>query len=277
MGKTLLGTTDTPRDDLPLEPLPLQEEIDFILREAGRVLADKPRRDDVLSAWAGLRPLVRANAGDGEDTKSISREHTVAIGNNALVTVTGGKWTTYRAMAEDVLARCADSGLLEMRPAGATLNLRLVGAPDHAVGRVCESPGAHLYGSEAGLLATLPGAVNWLWRDIDQEGANGRGDGGSHGDLGRGLSEAMVRFAVRFEMARTVEDVLARRSRLLFLDARKAEALARPVAQLVAEERGRPVDDREVADFEALARRYRDPLHATALGRAVDWQRTMRG
>ena len=243
LGKTILGTTDTPRDDMPIEPTPVEEEVAFILRETGRYLAKAPTRQDILSAWAGLRPLVRANAEEGENTKSISREHTVAVGKSGLVTVTGGKWTTYRAMAEDVLHRCFDSGLLAKRPAGVTLNLRIAGAPERAAGRICEPPGAHLYGSDAGLLDTLPGAARWLWRD---------GNGG--------LSEAMVRFAVRYEMARTVEDVLARRSRLLFLDALQAEALAKPVSILLAQELHRPVTDKEVTAFEALARRYHDPF-----------------
>jgi len=243
LGKTILGTTDTPRDDVPIEPAPLEHEVDFILREAGRYLAKVPGVHDVLSAWAGLRPLVRAGSDDGDHTKSISREHTVVVSPAGLVSVTGGKWTTYRAMAEDVLDRCFDEGLLSRRPGKVTLQLRLAGSPDSGTGRLAQPPGEHLYGSDAATLHELSGARRWLWRD---------GTGG--------LTEAMVRFAVRHEMARTVEDILARRSRLLFLDARRAEMLARPVADLLAEELGRPVPDAEVAAFEALARRYRGPF-----------------
>ena len=156
LGKTILGTTDTPRADLALEPAPFAEEVSFILREAGRYLAKAPQRSDVLSIWVGLRPLVRPEGDEGESTKSISREHTVVVGRSGLVTVTGGKWTTYRSMAEDVLDRCMARGLLERKPAGVTARLPLVGA---APGRpLCEPPGEHLYGSEAALLRTLPGA-----------------------------------------------------------------------------------------------------------------------
>jgi len=225
-GKLILGTTDTPRDDLPIEPRPLPEEVDFILTEAARYLARPPTRADVRSCWAGLRPLVKPPTAAGRDTKAISREHAIVISRHRLVTVTGGKWTTYRAMAEDVLAACFRAGLLPERPAGVTRTLPLMGAapaPDNgiaAAGRPppvspASPPGLHLYGTEAPLVADLPGA--------DRE-------------LLPGLSEAMVRFAVRHEFARTVEDVLARRSRWLFLDAAAAAAAADEVAAIVAEE-----------------------------------------
>jgi glycerol-3-phosphate dehydrogenase len=106
LGKVILGTTDTPRDDIVREPRPFADEVDFILREAGRYLAKVPARADVRSIWVGLRPLVKPDDDDGENTKTISREHTVRIGRSGLVTITGGKWTTYRAMAEDVLDQC---------------------------------------------------------------------------------------------------------------------------------------------------------------------------
>ena len=225
LGKTILGTTDTPREDVTAEPRPFGHEVDFILREAARYLERAPRRSDVRSAWVGLRPLVRPS-GEAGDTKAISREHTIAISRSGLVTVTGGKWTTYRAMAEDVLARCMAHGLLPARLTPVTEHLALLGA---AAGKpLAEPPGEHLYGSEAATLHSLPGAQNWLWRDAE----SGQG----------GLSEAMVRFAVRHEMARSVADVLARRSRLLFLDARLAQAVAEPVARLLAEELGEAFD-----------------------------------
>jgi glycerol-3-phosphate dehydrogenase len=237
LGKTLLGTTDTPRPDVSDEPLPLAAEVDFILREAGAHLARAPTRADVRSVWVGLRPLVRAADAD-EPTPALSREHVVLVGRSGLVTVTGGKWTTYRAMAEDVLAHCMARGLLPQRAAGATARLPLVGA---APGRpLSEPPGEHLYGSEAEALRALPGAQRWLWRD---------GEGG--------LSEAMVRFAVRHELARTLEDVLARRSRLLFLDAARAAELAEPVAALLQDELGRAVLQAEREAFAQLARQYR--------------------
>jgi glycerol-3-phosphate dehydrogenase len=237
MGKTILGTTDTPRHDLAREPAPFAEEVSFILGESARYLSRAPQRADVRSIWVGLRPLVRPQGEDGESTKKISREHTVLVGRSGLVTVTGGKWTTYRAMAEDVLARAMARGLLPSRPGGVTTHLQLIGAaPGRPLG---EPPGEHLYGTEAPLLRTLPGATNWLCRDAE----SGQG----------GLSEAMVRFAARYEMARDVEDVLARRSRLLFLDAAEAARQADTVAAILADELGRPIDS---TDFKALAAQY---------------------
>ena len=237
LGKTILGTTDTPRSDLPMEPEPLAEEVAFILHEAGKYLARAPQRSDVRSVWVGMRPLVRPEGHAGENTKSISREHTVVVARSGLVTVTGGKWTTYRSMAEDVLSRCMARGLLPNKAAGVTARLPLIGA---APGRpLSEPPGEHLYGSEAALLRALPGASNWLWRDA--ESSTG------------GLSEAMVRFAARYEMAREVEDVLARRCRLLFLDAAEAARQADGVAAILAEELGRTVD---TAHFKVLAAQY---------------------
>ena len=237
LGKTILGTTDTPRHDLAREPTPFAEEVEFILGESARYLAKAPQRSDVRSIWVGLRPLVKPAGDDAGNTKSISREHTVLIDGSGLVTVTGGKWTTYRSMAEDVLARAMERGLLPRRAGGVTARLPLLGA---APGRpMSEPPGEHLYGSEVDVLRTLPGATHWLWRDPEtQRGA---------------LSEAMVRFAARYEMARGVEDVLARRCRLLFLDAAEAGRQADAVAAILADELGQPV---ETEAFKLLAAQY---------------------
>jgi len=233
LGKTILGTTDTPRNDLAREPAPFREEIDFILTEAGRYLAKAPTRADVRSVWVGLRPLVKPPDEEGGSTKALSREHTVLVSRSGLVTVTGGKWTTYRAMAEDVLDHCFRNGLLDGPRAKVTANLKLVGAPPDGVSlAVSAPPGPHLYGTERALLASLPGAAD---------------------ELGGGLTEAMVRFAARYEYARTVEDVLARRSRLLFLDAILSRRLAPRVAQILLSETD---VDPQMAAFEALAEQY---------------------
>ena len=234
LGKIILGTTDTPRDDLDREPRPFKEELDFILNETARYLDKAPKRADVRSMWVGLRPLVKPDGDDGDDTKGLSREHTVLVSRSGLVTVTGGKWTTYRAMAEDVLEKCAEKCLLERTRSGVTANLRLVGADESDAGRrsLSQPQGLHSYGSEAAAVRRLPGA--------------GR-------ELAPGLSEAMVRFAARSEYARTAEDMLARRCRLLFLDARLAESLAARVGALLQEETG---VDPQVAAFEKLARLY---------------------
>ena len=234
LGKVILGTTDTPRHDLAREPIAFEEEIKFILEESARYLRKAPTRADVKSIWVGLRPLVKPPEEDGNVTKGISREHTIVVSRSGLVTVTGGKWTTYRAMAEDVLERCMADGRVPQRAKGATQALRLVGAKGVAVEwqSIAAEPGAMSYGDEQAILATLPGA------DVS---------------LAKGLTEAMVRFAARYEYAVTVEDVLARRSRLLFLDAAVARQLAAKVGSLLEAETGL---DPQVAAFEALAQQY---------------------
>jgi glycerol-3-phosphate dehydrogenase len=232
LGKTILGTTDTPRDDVVREPLAFKEEVDFILTESARYLTKAPTRADIKSIWVGLRPLVKPADDDGDNTKGLSREHTILVSKSGLVTVTGGKWTTYRAMAEDVLDKCFAADLLSAKPGGVTTDLKLVGAQT-ATRSISDAPGIHLYGSEAAAVLALPGAQN---------------------ELGGGLTEAMVRFASRFEYARTVEDVLARRSRLLFLDAALAKSLAAPVAALLQQETG---VDPVKASFLGLCDQYR--------------------
>ena len=234
LGKVILGTTDTPRHDLPREPQPFARELEFILAEAGKYLARPPTPKDIRSMWVGLRPLVKPQGEEGEDTKALSREHTVLVSRGNLVTVTGGKWTTYRAMAEDVLAKCMDKGLLKRVSKGVTTNLRLVGAPvpGSEVRSIAEPQGLHSYGSEAAQVLKMPGARR---------------------EVAPGLTEGMVRFAARHEYARTVEDVLARRSRMLFLDARQAAKLAPAVGEILHKETGA---DPQVAAFKELARQY---------------------
>ena len=234
LGQLILGTTDTPRTDVPLEPGATEPEVDFILREAGKYLKRAPTRADIKSRWAGLRPLVKPAGAEG-DTAAISREHTVLVGKSGMVTVTGGKWTTYRAMAADVLARCTQAGVLLPRGACATAGLHLVGAGGAGGAQrvsITQPPGLHLYGSEAAQVNALPGADRWL---------------------APGLTEAMVRFAARHEYARTVEDVLARRSRQLFLDAAQAATAAPQVATVLHEELGA---DGQLASFLELAAHY---------------------
>jgi glycerol-3-phosphate dehydrogenase len=235
LGKVIIGTTDTPRHDLSREPDPYAEELEFILRESARYLTRAPTRADIKSIWVGLRPLVKPPKDERGNTKAISREHTVLISQSKMVTVTGGKWTTYRAMAQDVLKHCVDAKLLPERQACVTADLPLVGAQtgrkvDHPM---YEPPGIQAYGDESDFVAQLAGAER---------------------ALGGGLTEAMVRFAVRYEYARTVEDVLARRSRLLFLDAKLAGAMAEAVGEIIAHEI--PGHDTQVEAFKTLAARY---------------------
>lgn len=233
LGKVILGTTDTPRHDLSRTPLPFAEEVDFILRESARYLRRAPSRSDVKSVWVGLRPLVKPVQDDGNNTKALSREHTIVVSRSGLVTVTGGKWTTYRAMAEDVLEKCAQQRLITPGKRGLTAGLRLVGvSTTDAVRSMADEPGWHSYGSEQAYIQSLPGADD---------------------ELSRGFTQAMVRFAARHEYAMTVEDVLARRSRLLFLDARLASELALRVGEVLQTETG---VDPQVDAFKALATQY---------------------
>jgi glycerol-3-phosphate dehydrogenase len=233
LGKLILGTTDSPRQDIVREPEPFREEVRFILEESARYLTRAPQVEDIRSIWVGLRPLVKPQDDDGDHTKKISREHTVLASRSGLITVTGGKWTTYRAMAEDVLQKCFTTGLLPEKPAGVTNHLPLVGTPREPIQhRISDAQGLHSYGSEASVVGAIAGAQT---------------------DLGGGLTEAMVRFAARYEYACTVEDVLARRSRLLFLDVRMAIELAPVVADILREELGA---DPHLEAFLALAQQY---------------------
>ncbi len=232
LGKVILGTTDTPRNDLAREPLAFKHEVDFILNESARYLTRAPLEADVLSIWVGLRPLVKPPEKEGRSTKGISREHTVLISGSGLITVTGGKWTTYRAMAEDVLRHGVDAELLQGRGSSVTAALPLVGAVPSRH-KISETSGLHSYGAEEDIVRTLEGHDRWLCP---------------------GLSEAMVRFAARYEYARTVEDMLARRSRILFLDAKVAESMAADVARLLKVETG---IDPQLGAFLALCHIYR--------------------
>lgn len=235
LGQLILGTTDTPRKDLPREPDAFQEELDFILGEAAHVLSRPVRNEDIRSIWVGLRPLVAPPEPTVGATKVLSREHTIVVDANGLVTVTGGKWTTYRAMAEDVLERCFAAGLLPRRSGQLTADHALVGSPgsrNSVQVPIYKQPGLHLFGTAAADVQRCPGSDRLL---------------------GMGLTEAMVRYAVRAEYAMTVEDVLARRWRALFLDAGHATAMAPAVADLLQEE---GVENPRLAEFQALCGHY---------------------
>lgn len=220
--RLLLGTTDTPRADCPLEPRPFEAEIDFILDTAGRYLAQRPTRADVRSAFAGLRPLLGGGAGS---TAQLSREHAIEVSAAGLVTVAGGKWTTYRRMAEEIVDRAARSAGLPPRSCP-TARLALHG-----------SPGASSddgYGTDRAAIDRLPGAARRLHPAFT-------------------LNEAEVRHAARCEQAREVDDVLARRHRALFIDARAAIEAAPAVAAILADELG--WSNRRTAESEEAFRR----------------------
>ncbi len=234
--RVIVGTTDTPMDSTTLEPRPLPEEIDFLLAHAARYLTRDPAPRDVLSVFAGLRPLVQSDKGG--TTASLSRDHTLLVSTSGLVTITGGKWTTYRHMGEEaVTAAAAVAGLVE-RPS-VTRELRIHGWQETAR----EEGAVGEYGCDAAKVEGLA-AENSAW------GAR------LHPLLPyRGVD---VIWGVRREYARSVEDVLARRTRALFLDARASIEMAPAVARLMASELGRDAawEEAQVDAYRQLAAGY---------------------
>lgn len=234
--RVLLGTTDTRMDEASLEPRPLKEEIDYLLTYAGRYLERTPTRDDVLSTFAGLRPLV--GSGDVSDTSSISRDHVVRISKSGLITVTGGKWTTYREMGEDTVDEAIRVGNLEKR-SSTTAELRLHGW----IHQDSVADPLDAYGTDRAPIEKI----------IQEE------EGGAerlHPDLPYVMGEVI--WAVRYEMARTIEDVLSRRTRALLLDAHAAIECAPVVAAKMASELGydNAWKEEQLREFERLAEAY---------------------
>jgi len=235
-GHTLVGTTETPIQEPTLEPVAQEQEVEFVLQTASLYLAKKPGRSDVTSVFAGIRPLVRA--GDSNNTAALSRDHTIRIENSGMITVCGGKWTTYRHMAEDCVNHAATLGRLPDRPC-LTDHLNIHGFHPNAArfGRLA------VYGSDAPavqeLMETDPLLSEPLHTALPYRGAE-------------------VVWAVREEMARTVEDVLARRTRALFLNARAAIEMAPRVAFLMARELGRDTfwEASQVQAFNQTARGF---------------------
>lgn len=235
-GRLVIGTTDTPVSDVALEPKAGDDEIEYLIEHIARYLERDPRPDDVLSVFAGLRPLVAAG-GDDADTASISREHSILVAKSGLVTVAGGKWTTYRRMAEEAVDHASVLAGLEPRPCP-TRALPIHGADAAARDDVLRPWGSDAAGIEA-LMRERPALAEPLDANLE-------------------LPAAVVVWAARHEMARTVDDVLARRTRALLLDARAALRAAPRVAAMMAEELGRDRDwaDGEVAAFQEIARNY---------------------
>ena len=230
-GHTLVGTTDTPIPEPALEPVPMEQEIDFILTTAAQYLAKAPARADVQSMFAGVRPLVKS--GDASNTAALSRDHTIHIDPSGLLTIAGGKWTTYRRMAEDCVNQAALLARLPERPCVTPgLNIHGYHAQAEKFGRLA------MYGSDAPAIESLMRDDHALAEPLDHE---------------LPYSGAEIVWAVREEMARTVEDALARRTRALFLNARAAIRIAPRAAQLIARELNR---DPRLDDFLALAQNY---------------------
>jgi glycerol-3-phosphate dehydrogenase len=231
----IVGTTDTPITRVSLEPRALYEEIDFIIETAERYLDRHPTRADVSAVFTGIRPLV--TSGEGVRTAALSREHTIEISRSGLVTVAGGKWTTYRNMAEDCVDQALTVGDLPERPC-VTKSLPIHGHVD--------TPHPSGYGADAPAVEALIRSDPTLSERL-------------HDALPYRVGEVV--WAARFEMARTVDDYLSRRSRAVFLDARAAMAMAPKVAALLAGSLGR--DDQwcrdQVSMFGRIAEGYLVP------------------
>jgi glycerol-3-phosphate dehydrogenase len=235
-GHTLVGTTDTPIAAATLEPVAMEEEVEFILATAGQYLAKAPTRGDVLSVFAGIRPLVRATG--VANTAALSRDHVIHIDRSGLVTISGGKWTTYRRMAEDCVDQAATLAQLPERPC-MTHHLQIHGFHDAAK----QFGALAVYGSDAPQIRRLIETDAHLGEPL-------------HAALP--YVKAEVIWAARHEMARSVEDVLARRARALFLNARAALAMAPGVADLMASELGwdEITRSQQLAAFREVASNY---------------------
>jgi len=238
-GHTLVGTTDTPIVEASLEPRPQGEEIEFVLETASRYLRRPVTRADVRSVFVGIRPLVRS--GDATSTSALSRDHTIHIDQSGLLTLTGGKWTTYRNMAEDCVNQAATLARLPERDCP-TRSLNIHGHHPHA----SKYGPLSVYGSDAPAIRDLMRLEPALEERL-------------HPALPYCAAEVV--WAAREEMARTVEDVLARRTRALFLEARAAIEAAPAVARLLARELGRD---------EAWARAQVEEFRSVATGYVID-------
>jgi glycerol-3-phosphate dehydrogenase len=235
-GHTLVGTTDTPIPAATLEPVAMEQEIDFILATAAQYLAKAPTRKDVLSVFAGIRPLVRASG--VASTAALSRDHVIHIDASGLITIAGGKWTTYRHMAEDCVDQAATLAQLPEKPC-VTHHLNI--------------HGFHSAAKQFGALSVYGTDAHEIRKMIEVDARLGEP---LHPELP--YVKAEVIWAARHEMARTVEDILARRTRALFLNARAALEMAPVVGDLMASELGwdERIQTKHLAAFRNVASNY---------------------
>jgi glycerol-3-phosphate dehydrogenase len=235
--KVVVGTTDTPIKNADIEPRALKEEIDFIIQTASHYL-DKPiGKKDVRSVFAGLRPLA-APTGDEKATKSISRSHKIIVSVSGLITITGGKWTTYRRMAQDAIDKAAMIAGLEEKPC-LTTHLAIHGS----VINIDKNDPLHMYGTDSTLIKELIADKPEIGKPLSPKLT---------------YTAAEIIWAVRHEMARTVEDVLARRTRALLLDAQASIDIAPTVASIMAKELNKDTQwaGKQVVDYTRLAKGY---------------------
>ena len=231
----IVGTTDVEIEEPTLEPTADEDEIDFLLTTASKYLVKKKKKKDILSIFSGIRPLV--TEGDEESTSAISREHTILISRSGLITVAGGKWTTYRKMAEDTIDQAIELAELDYKPS-VTENFHLHG---YIKNKIASSNLAH-YGSDADEVETLCSqkSLSEKLHPIFE------------------IKAGEVIWCVRNEMARIVEDFLARRTRVLFFNAKAAIEMAPTVAKLIAKElkRNRAWVKEQVGLFTEVAKKY---------------------
>ena len=234
--KVIVGTTDTLVENETLEPRALKEEVDFILNTFGEYIDKKPQKSDILSVFSGLRPLARPEK-EGKKTKEMSRSHKLMVSDSGLVTITGGKWTTYRKMAEDTVDLAIKTGGLEQA------KCKTKAFQIHGYRKETRTDSLHYYGSDADKILELIVLEPELSATLHPNYS---------------FTKAEVVWAVRNEMARKVEDVLARRLRLLFIDSKAAISIAREVAEIMAKELGKNEEWREfeIKEFKNLAGFY---------------------
>jgi len=234
-GQVVVGTTDTPIDDALEEPIPMEEEIDFILENASAYMTKKPHRKDVKSVFVGLRPLAATN-NNKESTKEVSRHHKIIVSTSGLVSVLGGKWTTYRKMAEDAVNTIQMVGGFQDRKC-TTETLPILGNDFN----VDFTNPYHFYGTEAPKIKALnPEKAN---QSLSEK---------------LFISENQVLWAVQEEMAMTLEDVLARRTRCLFLDAYETEKIAPEVAKIMSKVLKKDAQwiEKELEKFSLILKKY---------------------
>ena len=234
-GQVVVGTTDTPIDDALEEPIPMEEEIDFILENASAYMTKKPHRKDVKSVFVGLRPLAATN-NNKESTKEVSRHHKIIVSTSGLVSVLGGKWTTYRKMAEDAVNTIQMVGGFQDRKC-TTETLPILGNDFN----VDFTNPYHFYGTEAPKIKALnPKKAN---QSLSEK---------------LFISENQVLWAVQEEMAMTLEDVLARRTRCLFLDAYETEKIAPEVVKIMSKVLKKDAQwiEKELERFSLILKKY---------------------
>lgn len=233
--KVVVGTTDTPVQEASLEPVALEKEITFILETAAQYFVEKPQRSDVLSVFAGLRPLAAPQQA-GQKTKEISRSHKIMVSASKLFTILGGKWTTFRKMGEDMVNRI-EKELHWPATKSATPSMHIHGYTNS----VDRTDPFSFYGSDAHRIKGLMNgdANQWISESLK-------------------IHKAQVVWAVNEEMARTVEDVLSRRTRALLLDARESIRIAKEVAEIMAAAMGKDKNwvEQQVKEYTELAGKY---------------------